>query len=187
MILSILIPFVYQHRDFYEELVKSLEQQYNGHDVEIISDDSETDSTGVKRNRLLQKASGKYVVFIDADDYVMPYYIDEILKGAESDADCIGMQGWMTTDGGNKIGWELSKDFQNDTVIRNGKKFYIRKTNHISPVKRDLALRVMFPDKSNAEDKDYSDRLNPLLKTEYKIGDKLMYHYRFTTKNKTYQ
>lgn len=187
MTLSILIPYVEQHKDLLQELILSLSDQYSGFEVEVIVDDNEYDSTGEKRNRLLQKASGKYIVFIDADDEIMPYYIEEILKAAESDADCIGISGYMTTDGANKIGWELSKDFQNDTVVRNGRKFYIRKTNHLSPVKRELALQTMFPDKSNAEDKDYSDRLNPLLKTEYKIADKPMYHYKYVTHNKTYR
>jgi glycosyltransferase involved in cell wall biosynthesis len=186
MILSILVPFVEQHRECFNELCKALVKQYSGTDVEMVYDDDEYASTGEKRNRLLNKASGKYIVFIDADDEVTDCYIDEILKGAESDCDCMGIKGWMTTDGTSRIDWELSKDFQNDTIIRNGKRFYIRKTNHIAPVKRELALQTMFPDKSNAEDKDYSDRLNHLLKTEYKI-EPLMYHYKYQTKNKTYR
>lgn len=187
MILSILTPFVEQHRKYYQELVESLSSQYIGHDVELIYDDNEKDTTGMKRNRLLEKASGKYIVFIDADDEVPPYYIEEILKGAEADCDCMGMLGYMTTDGANEIGWELSKDFPNDTIIRDGKKFYTRKTNHISPVRRELALQTMFPDKSNGEDKDYSDRLNPLLKTEYKITMPDMYHYKYSSFNKAYK
>lgn len=186
MKLSILIPFVEQHRECFEELQMSLGRQYSGIDVELIYDDSEYDSTGVKRNRLLSMAKGEYVVFIDADDEVPEYYISEILKGIESGCDCIGMKGYMTTNGKNRIDWELSKDYENDTITVNGRPFYIRKTNHISPVRRELALMTMFPDKSNAEDKDYSDRLNPLLKTEYKI-DKTMYHYKYQTENKTYR
>lgn len=188
MILSILIPSVIRHKRFLAELLNELNNQkaqYPGM-VEILTDEHETDSTGAKRNRLLLQAAGEYVVGVDADDQVFPWYIKEILKGAKTGCDCMGMQGYMTTDGKNRIGFELSKDFNNETVSRNGKAFYLRKTNHIAPVKRELALQVMFPDKSNAEDKCFSDRLNPLLRTEYKIIP-LMYHYRFSRFNKTYK
>ncbi len=186
--LSILIPCVRKHEFFLEQLLEELNEQIKPfpNRVEILVDKNEKDSTGKKRNRLLENARGKYIVFIDADDEVFPCYIEEILIGAETDCDCMGMTGIMTTNGRNQIGWELSKDFQNNTVTRKGKPFYIRKTNHISPVKRELALQTMFPDISNAEDKDYSDRLNHLLKKEYKIIP-LMYHYIFQTHNKTYQ
>lgn len=170
----------------YNDLVKSLTEQYNGLEVELIYDDNEDDSTGKKRNRLLKKASGDYIVFIDADDEVANYYIKEILEAAKFDCDCMGIRGYMTTNNTSEIDWELSKDFPNDTITKNGKRMYLRKTNHIAPVKRELALQTMFPDIGNGEDKDYSDRLNPLLKTEYKIEAPDMYHYKYTTGNKKY-
>lgn len=201
--LSILICTLEGRESQFNDLIKSLKDNTSWHEtffesksyvfrrndglVEILSffDDGKL-STGTKRNVLLQAALGMYISYIDDDDEIASYYIEEILKGAESDCDCMGMLGYMTTNGANKIGWELSKDFQNDTVTRNGKPFYIRKTNHIAPVKRELALKTMFPDISNGEDKDYSDRLNPLLKTEYKIPMPDMYHYRYVTRQKEY-
>lgn len=186
--LSILIPSVIQHELFLIELFDNLNRQtlpFPGM-VEILVDKHETDSTGKKRNRLLEKSCGDYIVFVDSDDYVFQYYVSEVLKGTETDCDCMGIQGYMTTDGKSKIGFELSKDFNNETIRRDGKSFYLRKTNHICPVKRELAMKVMFPDKSNAEDKDYSEMLNPLLKKEYKIIP-VMYHYRFSRVNKTYK
>jgi hypothetical protein len=62
---------------------------------------------------------------------------------------------------------------------------FFRRANHLSPVKRELALQAMFPDQSNAEDKEYSGRLNPFLKTEVKI-DKSIYHYDFKNYDKEY-
>ena len=59
MILSILVPFVEQHRECFNELCKALVKQYSGTDVEMVYDDDEYASTGEKRNRLLNKASGK--------------------------------------------------------------------------------------------------------------------------------
>lgn len=190
MTLSILICTLEERLSEYMKLVESLVDQIKdkiGVVEVLVESDNGGVTTGAKRNKLLERAKGRYVCWVDDDDEIAPYYIEEILKAAEFDCDCIGISGYMTTNGANEIGWELSKYFQNDTTIRDGKPFYIRKTNHISPVKRELALQTMFPDKSNGEDKDYSDRLNPLLKTEYKITMPDMYHYKFSSFNKAYK
>lgn len=188
-VLSILICTLDDRLNEYMKLILELVEQIKNKigvvEVLVESDNGEI-STGAKRNLLLQRARGKYVCWVDDDDEISPYYVEEILKGAEMDCDCMGILGYMTTNGADEIGWELSKDFENDTITRNGKRFYIRKTNHIAPVKRELALLTMFPDISNGEDKDYSDRLNPLLKTEYKITMPDMYHYKYITRQKEY-
>ena len=188
-ILSILIPSIKRHKEKLTELLNDLNSQaanFSGM-VEILINEDENESTGTKRNQLLKEATGKYVVSVDADDEVPPYYIQEILRAAQYDTDCIGVSGLMTTNSLDEIGWELSKDFENDTVVRNGRKFYIRKTNHIAPVKRSIALLAGFPDGvSNGEDKAYSDKLNQFLKTEHKIEASPMYYYRYETGQKEY-
>ena len=55
---------------------------------------------------------------------------------------------------------------------------YYRTPNHISPVKRELALQAGFPEIAFGEDHEYSKRLLPLLKTETIIKENL-YHYDF--------
>lgn len=151
----------------------------------IVYSDNKKITTGEKRNRLLKIAKGKYVIYIDDDDEVPNYYINELKKACDSDSDCFAINGKMTTDGQKEIKWRLSKDYDNITIKENGVDVYLRKTNHITGVKRELALLAPFPNKSNAEDKGYSDALNPFLKTEYKI-ELPMYHYKFSTKNKEY-
>jgi glycosyltransferase involved in cell wall biosynthesis len=166
----------------YDHLIK----QINPNEVEIIySLDKGEVSTGEKRNKLLQAASGDYIAFIDADDWVPDYYVEEILKAIESGPDCVAINGTMTTDGEKEIAWMISKDFKNETIFEAGIPFYIRTTNHLAPVRRELALQVGFKDKKYQEDSDYAAALNPLLKTETKI-DKPMYEYRFTILNKLY-
>lgn len=161
--------------------------KYIYENVEIITAvDRQLITTGEKRNQLLEWASNDYIVFHDCDDWPAPYYVKEILDAIQSGCDCIATNGTMTTDGGNEIKWKLSKDYPNDTITENGRPVYIRTTNHISPVKRELALKAMFPNISNGEDKEYSERLKPLLKTEA-IIEKPIYHYRYSTKNKLYK
>jgi hypothetical protein len=59
---------------------------------------------------------------------------------------------------------------------------YVRSIYHKTPVKRDIALQCMFPNKSFGEDYEYSMRLKPLLKNEIFI-DKILYNYNFKYEN----
>lgn len=204
MKISILIPTIPSRESSLNNLLKILLPQmstftsskdydnnitilkYHNFDVEIIvCSDEKKITTGEKRNCLLKIAKGKYVIYIDDDDEVPNYYINELKKACDLDSDCFAINGKMTTDGQKEIKWRLSKDYDNITIKENGVDVYLRKTNHITGVKRELALLAPFPNKSNAEDKGYSDALNPFLKTEYKI-ELPMYHYKFSTKNKEY-
>ena len=177
MILSILIASLQSRQYQLNMLLEELHRQIgDATGIEVLVEvDNKQISTGAKRNLLLQRATGKYIIFIDDDDWIEPCYVSELLKAAESDADCFAINGWITTNGHNKINWALSKDYEN-----HGTSFYYRKTNHITAVKRELALQAGFPDKINGEDKAYSDKVAPLCKTEYKIIPP-MYHYRFNT------
>jgi Glycosyl transferase family 2 len=203
--LSIMIPTIVGREQVLSELVCDLIRQCgsiksttslseNGCEITvldfenveiIIAKDNRTISTGAKRNLLLRLAKNDYVVSIDDDDYVYPYYVEEILKATQSNPDCVGTRGIYTNDGNQSTEWRLSKDYPNETISENGRHIYLRTTNHISPVKRLLALKAGYPDKSNAEDKEYSLRLNPLLKTEVHI-QKVMYHYRYSSQHKSY-
>lgn len=185
MTLSILICSLQSRHEQLQQLLNELQRQcaeIHATDVEVLTNvDNKEKSTGKKRNELLQAATGKYIIFIDDDDWIEPCYIRELLTAAQSDADCFAMNGWITTNGTNKIEWRLSKEYENKTIKENGhQQVYLRKTNHITGVKRELALMAGFPDKSNAEDKWYSDRVAPMCKTEYQIVP-VMYQYKFVT------
>lgn len=190
MMLSILIPVIPQHEQKFNELLQHIQRQIKDpNEVELLWSNTESQinggpSSGKKRQLLLQLAKGDYVSFIDADDWVYDYYVDEMLKACASGADCFAINGIMTTDGNHETKWYLSKDFQNHDKIEGNKTVYYRHTNHITGVKRSIALAAGFPDKSNAEDKFYSDRL--ILRSEFKI-EMPMYHYRFSSSNKSYK
>jgi hypothetical protein len=205
MILSILIPSLENRSQQLSNLVCSLISQCGSitgiknyrinkcsivdlkfKEVEIIiAIDNKSITTGEKRNLLIDCSTGEYIITIDDDDNVPSYYVEELLKASKSNADCFAINGKITTDGIDEVEWRLSKDNPNVTIFEEGKKVYLRTTNHITATKRSLAILAGFPSKSLAEDKEYSIRLNPHLKTEYKIN-KPMYHYRFSSHNKEY-
>jgi len=171
----------------YDEVQENYTREiYTNGVCEVIIDiDNKQVTTGEKRNRLVNAAKGEYIIFIDDDDEVPGYYVCSLLDACESNADCFAINGKMTTDGAKEIKWRLSKDYENVTIKENGVDVYLRKTNHITGVKREIALKCPFPNKSNAEDKSYSDAINKFLKSEFVISLP-MYHYKFSTKNKEY-
>lgn len=175
--LSILIATMPSRKAKFLSLMARLGRQIDSR-VEIISDPSMEYNIGVKRNKLLERAQGEYVVFIDDDDKISSNYIRKILAAIGNGSDCIGISGVITTNGRKQMQWHISKDYgswhQKDRV-------YYRTPNHISPVKRELALQVRFPEVRFGEDYDYSMRLLPLLQTETKVQGNI-YHYDYNSK-----
>ena len=192
MKLSILICSLEKRQEQLAELLAELNLQITSCDataiVEVITEvDSKQITTGAKRNNLLNKAHGKYICFIDDDDHIYPNYIKLILEAIESDADCIATTGIYSINGGHPVKWRLSKDFIDEDKFDSqiNEIVYFRRANHLTPVKRLLALQAMFPDQSNAEDKEYSSRLNPFLQSEVEIKE-LIYHYDYKNYDKEY-
>lgn len=145
--------------------------------VQLLWDDDAKLTTGKKRNNLLNQASGDFIVFVDDDDDVDNNYVDEILKVIieNPNIDCIGINGLITFDGDKGKPWSIS--------IKHGHwhetdEMYLRTPNHISPVRRSIALKAKFPDISYGEDMEYSKRILPMCKKEACI-DKPLYHYKY--------
>lgn len=147
-------------------------------EVEVITDVSMNYNIGTKRNKLLALASGKYIVFLDDDDLIATDYVAKILEACKADRDCIGISGVITTNGKKEMNWHISRDYQGWFERNN---VYYRTPNHISPVKRELALQAGFPEISFGEDYHYSMNLLPLLKSEIKIPG-ILYYYRYESK-----
>lgn len=173
--LSILIATMPIRKEKLKNLLSILEPQVLGQPVEILTDDSMLYNIGVKRNYLLNRAKGEYIVFVDDDDLVSPDYVENILRATETKPDCIGISGTIIFNGHEQKQWHISKSFKG-WFEQLG--IYYRTPNHISPVRRELALQVMFPPIQFGEDFEYSTNLLPLLKTEVVIPGNL-YFYRY--------
>jgi glycosyltransferase involved in cell wall biosynthesis len=184
MILSILVCTLPERKEIWQKLFIYLQAicpiEAKNATVEIIYNEwDRTKTTGEKRNELIAAAKGKYIVFLDDDDWVPEYYITEILKAAESEPDVITFNGYMTTDGAQRV----------DFKLRLGEKYearggiYYRFPNHIVPMKRELVKDVKFEHITLGEDYKWAKQINDLglLKTE-EVIDKDMYHYQFISK-----
>lgn len=145
--------------------------------VEVVVD-AEDGTIGEKRQRLLERSNGRFVAFVDDDDMISHDYVWRIV-GALQDSptvDCVAINGLMTTAGSrgerfvHALGYEWGE--------RDG--VHYRSPNHLSPVRRDLALAAGFPAQNHGEDHAYSVKLQPLLKNQATIGSDPVYYYFFT-------
>ena len=183
MKLSILICTIPSRSEMLKQLTQQLVlllNKYDQDEYEVLVNADEKLNVGKKRNLLLESSSGDYVVFIDDDDEIHDNYIDSFMNAIKSnpDVDCIGYRGYITFNGSYKKDWVISKEcsswYEKDGI-------YYRTPNHISPVKRTIAMEVKFPEIEFGEDYEYSMGILPHLKKEIFIDEQL-YHYKFVAK-----
>jgi glycosyltransferase involved in cell wall biosynthesis len=187
-LLSVLIPTINGRETHFNRITTKLSTQINkvGADkVQLLfyKDKRGEHTTGHKRNVLLEQSTGKFVVFVDDDDDVSPDYIVTIVNAIQNhpNVDAIGING-MYTDASHQKPFETGKRWNWDTV--NG--YYVRFVNHISPIRREHAIKIKFPDKTIGEDYEWTMALKQsgLIKKDFVIK-KMIYYYDYVA-NKTY-
>lgn len=190
--LSILICSLPDRSNYIKRLKQCLKNQLTP-EVEVLVDfaDRGEKTVGQKRNDLIGQSSGEYICFIDDDDFVSDNYIEKILKATDSKPDLVGFNTIISFDGtkprkvNNSLGNEswyhdvgkVPWDLKPHPII------YYRTPNHLTPVKRHLAIKVLFPAINDQEDKFYSYGLAVHCKNEVFIDDYL-YYYDCKSKNK---
>lgn len=102
-LISVIVP-IYNVREYLDKCITSiLVQSYNNLEIILVNDGSPDDSETIckkyakkdkrikyvkqknmglsgARNTGVQKSTGKYIVFIDSDDYVNRYYVEELYR-----------------------------------------------------------------------------------------------------------
>jgi glycosyltransferase involved in cell wall biosynthesis len=157
----------------------------NDGEVELLSlKDNKEISVGEKRNRLVNKARGKFVVFIDDDDDIPDYYIASIINVIKNypDADCIGFLQQCTFDGSKPVAVKLSLQYSEWGDKVDGFA-HVRTPYHKTPILLSKVVKAGgFKDMRYGEDHDFSKRVYPLLYNEVFINA-VMYYYQYKTEN----
>lgn len=191
ILLSICICTLKRRINYLNDLKAHLEKMVLAHpgEVEILieSDNGEI-TTGAKRNILYKKAQGLYVASVDDDDWVPSYYVEKILKAIQTRPDAVAINGIHLIDGRYSATWDISRFNPYMTAKLRGKLHHLRFHNHLSPIKREIAIQYPFPDVSFMEDYAFAKAMNDAeaIKTEVKIKEP-MYEYRYRTVKKIKQ
>lgn len=178
--LSILICTLESRKPLFSQLMIMLKAQKTS-EVEILFEcDKGELSIGGKRNKLLKRATGDYVCFIDDDDSVDARYVELILEALKSNPDCVKLIGIMSTNGRNQRRFEHSIKFYNYFELNT---IYCRPPNHLNPIKRSIAIKFKFPEINMGEDTDWAMQISrSMLLQKEAVIDIPIYHYRFVTK-----
>ncbi len=179
--LSVLVPTLLEREQQFNVLFAELTKQAKNKPVEILfNSDNKQKSTGQKRNELLSRATGAYIVFVDDDDKITNDYVDSLLEAIEqygTDVINFKVYYWSRSyemDVLYSIRYE--RDASEKLQASNGRFYTERLPNHLMAVKRSLAIQAGFPDLTHREDSEYAKRLKPLLTSEHQIP-KTLYHY----------
>lgn len=175
MKLSILIPSLYARVHFLTRLLNILAIQnadcLNKTEI-LINTDNRIKKIGAKRNELLQAAKGEYVVFIDDDDTISEDYLLQVFKGINIGVDHIGISMMYQPDKGKHMLVKCSKDYT--PCEKNG--VYLRRAQHVCPIKTTIAKQITFQETNFGEDTIYAEKVSKLIESEYLI-DKPIYFY----------
>lgn len=191
---TVIIP-CYNVEHYVAECLDSMLNQNTSYNVEIITiDDGSTDSTAEilrqystkmtnfriisqcnkglsgARNTGIREARGKYLIFIDSDDYVTSDYIDCLLKKAFSkDADIVAT-GYYTFNNDHKIIKNIMIKDENDTSLLNGCAWG-------KAIKRKFFEHLVFPENYWYEDCIIAHLVVPRANSIYMVS-KCQYAYR---------
>lgn len=188
MVLSILIASTVDRREMTYILVQKIKHQiysnflFNVIEI-IVEEDNKEMSIGAKRQLMIEKAKGKFVVHFDSDDMPTNDYVTKIYQAIidNPDIDCIGINVSMTTNGKHPQKCCHSLKYPEWKTGPVDGWDYVRNITHFNPVLRELALKAGFKDIRYGEDIDYATRLYPMLKKEFYI-DEPLFHYRYSSK-----
>lgn len=187
-LLSILIPTLQNRAALLQRLMSSIEPHRDPAKIVILKLlDRGQETTGRKRQRLLEAAQTPYVAFVDDDDDLSPDYFPLVLAAMEKSPDVVGFKlaqfdgkersatAWHSVDakGVKDRGWWSEEGSK-------GQQFHYRWPNHLNPIRTEIARAVGYSDKTYGEDSDYSMRLRerfPALVEEY-IPEELYLYLR---------
>jgi glycosyltransferase involved in cell wall biosynthesis len=180
-LITIMIPTLASRTSYLKRLLTTLYFQIDllnaVDDVEILTFvDNGEQTTGAKRNWLVNNAKGEYVCFHDDDDMPTDVYVKKQLEVAKSGMDCGEFRGLYFING--KYDRPFIHSIRYDKWDQDATAYY-RCTNHLNGIKKSILIQFPYPDKTVGEDGVQSMEMKnaKILKTEYAINETLYLYY----------
>ena len=189
-LLSILMPTIPSRKNVFNvlhsELINQREAIEGGcESVEILIDDSERfleggKSIGQKRDSLVQRASGKYLCFLDDDDWVFPNYLMELSNACLGGYDSYTFNLLYFCNFFTSIIEMSFENKENEQVKPDG---IIKRTIwHICPILSSIAKTERFQSINYDEDWRWLKLIIPKIKTSVHL-DMILHQYNDFSKS----
>lgn len=178
---TILIPTLGQREHLLERLLGVLLPQLDAHEgrVRVLAwRNNGQPALGVVRDGLLAAAESSYVSFIDDDDLVPEYYVDEVVKALASAPAHVGFKIEYSTNGEQRE--IVDHSLVHRAWRRTAEGMLVRDFTHIDPIRADIARLGTFAllRPGRAEDRSWVKQVRPHLTGEREVYvDKIMYYY----------
>lgn len=141
----------------------------------IICIDDKQMTVGAKRNLLKSLAKGDRITYFDDDDIPAPEYWPYLKEAInKTDYDVINFFVLFTHGKKKKI-----VEYNLEHGDRETKERFFRTSNHLMCIRRSIANKISFPDKSFAEDAMFAKKLKRHARTQGLI-EKILYYYNFS-------
>lgn len=173
--LSILTPAVPSRLEHIGRLCEEISKQIGGAAVEhLVLIDNKKRTVGEKRDALLRAARGKYVAFVDDDDWIAPDYVLKLLESAAYNPDVITF--WQEAEYNGKRSQVRFKLGQENEAFNAGG---ITKRNawHVCAWRRSHAILSSFPATNYGEDWAWAKPLCEIQGLREAHIEKVLHHY----------
>lgn len=184
---AILVPTLGERRHLFERLMRVLLPQLAPHGGRVQVHGWLNDGRpplGEIRQRLITGAGTDYVSFVDDDDLVPPYYVDETMAALGQEPDYVG---WQVQCYSNGVPTAIAHHSIRHGHWLNLHDRYLRDVSHLNPIRRKIAMTADFrrAKPGQPEDRLWADQIRRggLLQSEV-IIPRIMYHYLFCTSRK---
>lgn len=185
---AILVPTIGERRELFGRLMDGLIPQTLKHDGRVRVHgwfNNGRPSLPEIRQRMVRAAGTEYVSFVDDDDVVAPYFVDEVMAALAGRPDYVGFQVQCYSDGAPTA---ISYHDLTHGRWENQRHRHLRDISHINPIRTTLALTADFSRarRGQPEDRVWADQLRRGKKLrEQVVIDRIMYHYLYRPKRST--
>lgn len=189
-VLSILMPTIPERAAMFSRLLSQVQNQIRScneyhstlGNIEVLVDDSKRFldgglSIGAKRQSLVERATGKYLCFLDDDENISPQYVETLVRLCYENKDVCTFRNISKFDGYWCV---VDMSMRNRNEQSGSDDIVKRKPWHICPVRSEFAKQVRFPDINYGEDWEWFEKVLVLCRTEAKTKKVIHQYNGFT-------